>query len=111
MTTWAAAISNETASGNMDVCVIVCEQEWDGEKYQPVLTDALAVDPVGLGVPASEAYAWDRAEQAAVDELADRGWGITGDWDYADNAAYATAIPAPGNPLREQWTPEDEEPV
>lgn len=101
--TYAAAISNETADGHMDVQVLVCEAEWDGQGYEPALTDRAALDPVSLPVLTSDPESWDKAEDAAAEVLGDHGWGITGDWEYGDGcAAYAGAVPLPGNPLYEE---------
>lgn len=108
MTTWTAAVSTESDTDQMTVCVIVNELEWNGDWYVPVMTDQLVLDdylPVRLDDPDK----WDKAEQAGADVLATHLWSVVSWETYAGNAAYGEAVPLPGNPLRDQWTPEDSE--
>jgi hypothetical protein len=94
----------------MTVCVIENEQQWNGERYEPVMTATIVLDeylPVRLDDPDK----WDKAERAGLTALARHQWGVT-EWDtYAGNAIYGKAVPLDGNPLRGQWTPADEDPA
>jgi hypothetical protein len=108
VTTWTAAISNETTDGRMDVCVIVNDQEWDGSGYKAALSDRMAADPVSLPVETTDELCWDKAEDAAVPVLADLGW-VVPRWDVqAGNAEYGPAVPVPGNPLYGEWDPDED---
>jgi hypothetical protein len=109
VTTWTAAVSSESDTDQMTVAIIENEQQWNGTGYEPAMTDKIVLNeylPVRLDDPDK----WNKAERAGLLVLAHHQWGIAG-WDtYAGNAIYGTAIPLAGNPLREQWTPEDEAP-
>ena len=109
MTTWTAAVSTESDTDKMTVAIIENELEWDGERDVPVMTDKVVLDeylPVRLDDPDK----WDKAERAGLLVLAHHQWGVVSWETYAGNAVYGNAVPLPGNPLREQWTPEDEDP-
>lgn len=83
----AALAGTEDVTDGTWCDVSVIETDGNGD-----LTDKTAA-AVRLPVRVDDADKWDKAERAVPDALAAFGWGITGDWEYGDNAAYAEAVP------------------
>lgn len=96
MTTYTAAIDTE----NGEFCdVSVVEDEISGyvrteggsESPQTTLSGRYALEPVATAIPISHPDVLGVVEQDAERVLRENGWRVTGKWEVADNALYASA--------------------